>query len=1587
MSKESPPNSPIALITASLARDEALLTVLQIVNKFVTHPFDATVGINRKSVSTFLMQLSPRLPSNLKERILRLADTAAKRAHQRLVKVTELTPSSDDPHNITRFLADGGIGRVWVADDEHLGREVVLKQLLPRSADNSETRSRFVHEAQITGQLQHPNIVPVYSMDRDADDAPFYTMRYIRGDSFNDRIEHLHSNYNGKVRTQDFYQLLEEFICICNAVSYAHSQGIVHCDLKPENVGVGEFGEITVLDWGLAHRFNSTDTPSRLLEESISGTPNYLSPEQAQGVRESLTPATDIYSLGAILFEMLFNRPPRRVDDHPTSLQALLNSVIKGEIPRAADIAPSNARVIASICDKCLATLPENRYASVQELIDDLYRWRDDERVHAAPNPITKQVARTVRRHQRTTIAAFFILIVATIVTAGFYTAVTSSQHILNEARNSERKQQTNIDQQQIALTTAIADAVNARREAETGERDAQFQTAASTKATLEHQMARALAIDATQRATTQQRKAALATNEADRQTKRLNMSREALELIRVSTEQLSYQRQLEIESGYTDTAMQLAVAGDFQTALAWARVSRDHAISIQRSPVTLAEHQIRIMALRNQLPNLIGYQQLSKTPALTSISKTAHTIAAVSLGDSPQNTSLHLFRSGSLEELHPALMIGLTASAITFSPDGHFLIITGHQSGSPMANELLRISLLDFTMVRSKLVIPDAITTLTATNDRIIIGTETGYLHTYALGTLKLQHSIAAHTDAITTLSISPDLSMSATGSLDASARIWELETLAPLTTSLRHKSPVIGVRFSNTSNTVVTTERNGFSLAWNTSLFLTKPRTTRGPAPSAEQIARVTAHHPAELLMAIGTDAGAVRVFNAPGSDFIAPLIFSSSINTLTFSNDGRLLIIGTAAGHLSIYDFSQRQMIYDKVSHLGSITSVHLSQNNQFLTVFSSNGQIQLWDLAQPNLSPTQLSVGNESSSLRLNASHSALLFVTNNSTLNETTTDSHFSQVSSELLFESNIDQVFLSPYTANGFVITQHKAHPIVTSKLQSSGAAIDFAGEIIDVTISPTNQFALSSADRTIKVGHFKGQRALARITAHKIAARFVRFNRDSSALVTFGSPAEESGNRVIQIVSIADNSVLNRIVVPFAINSVSGHPLVDSNELLLTTVSGESWRLDRDSLAYSPYNELPNGAREIINHSKRDLLLARDDTVVVVQSKPPAKRYPSRFQTNYTSYSEDFNWLLRANGLQFSIQSTDTGHQVCPAVTVPNVIRDAMLVRDGELPLVLIATEEGVYRYSIQNTRDASEFKDVNLTLLSGSHVNAEKQLVQLSHDDIAKLLPSANLTPTTTQQPLNWLRRYSTVITPNQWQPWIDHLRTELAKLSGSPDNPIERTLISELQYALLAAGHYKQVINELHSAKDGKVKSTYQAVVLSAWIGDRPLYNQTLRSLLQNADPRVPQHFVYLLNGLSLAPHNFPTESLIKSLDRLPDRLANNSFIQRGQLAIAIFRDDKLMATDILAKLDKPGVSLPIRIYCKLAKAWLNPQVITELELQQLQHQIEVRPALQSGNPGKSWEERCLLDLLLRRLTASHKTPRDGETDEPK
>jgi hypothetical protein len=293
-------------------------------------------------------------------------------------------PGSGPRYRILRPHAKGGLGEVFVAEDQELHREVALKEIQDRHAHNAESRARFLLEAEITGGLEHPGIVPVYGLGQYADGRPFYAMRFIRGDSLQDAINRFHqADVPGRdpgEPTLSLRQLLRRFIDVCNAIAYAHSRGVLDRDLKPGNVMLGQYGETLVVDWGLAkplsQREHRTDggEPTLLPHArselgmtqmgQILGTPAYMSPEQAAGRLEQLGPTSDVYSLGAILYCLLTGRPPYL----ETSLERTLVQVQLGEFPPPRQVKPEVSGALEAICLRAMSLSPADRYSSPREL-------------------------------------------------------------------------------------------------------------------------------------------------------------------------------------------------------------------------------------------------------------------------------------------------------------------------------------------------------------------------------------------------------------------------------------------------------------------------------------------------------------------------------------------------------------------------------------------------------------------------------------------------------------------------------------------------------------------------------------------------------------------------------------------------------------------------------------------------------------------------------------------------------------------------------------------------------------------------------------------------------------------------------------------------------------------------------------------------------------------------------------------------------------------------------------------------------------------------------------------------------------------
>ncbi len=477
-----------------------------------------------------------------------------------LVNTVTTDVDQRDRYLLTRLHGEGGVGQVWVARDTELGREVALKELRNERVDSQAVRSRFIREAKITGQLQHPGIVPVYEFSiNEEDDRPYYTMKLVSGRTLRDVVAQYHSRRSdGQAAPMELVRLLNHFVAICHAVDYAHDRGVIHRDLKTENVMVGDFGETVVLDWGLARTQDETgpattgdaglagtsidgqpaddadvptDPPVRsaspppvdagaygatVLEDvsspkirlpgtavdtlnrglagseadvhqtmagQILGTPAYMSPEQAEGRIDEMDHRTDVYGLGAILYEILTGRPPFTGEKTLEVLEAVLHQ----QPQRPRDVIVGVPLPLDAICRRALEKNPADRYKSARELASDVERFLADESVSVLKDSVTVRLMRWARQH-RTLVATSAVLLVAVLAGLGIVAGVQQRANVKLTAANFEtEKQRQEAERQRDAARTNAVEAerqrVQAERNAEETERQRQIAEAHFRKA------------------------------------------------------------------------------------------------------------------------------------------------------------------------------------------------------------------------------------------------------------------------------------------------------------------------------------------------------------------------------------------------------------------------------------------------------------------------------------------------------------------------------------------------------------------------------------------------------------------------------------------------------------------------------------------------------------------------------------------------------------------------------------------------------------------------------------------------------------------------------------------------------------------------------------------------------------------------------------------------------------------------------------------------------------------------------------------------------------------------------------------------
>src|SRR5687768_1961663 len=266
------------------------------------------------------------------------------------------------------LLGRGGMGEVMVCQDRELGRQVAVK--ISR-ATNDISRDMFVREARIQGQLEHPAIVPVYDFGKMPDGQPYFVMKRVRGTSLKEILRRMADGDPVAIKKYTRTKLLGAFVSVCLAIDFAHSKSVIHRDLKPANIMLGEFGEVYVLDWGIMKLVGEAEPGGGLSSSgpqdgsmqttigSAFGTPGYMAPEQLDGDVEAISVRTDVYALGAMLYEILTLRPLSAKGGAGT---------------------PTVPPELKAICDRAVAQVISDRWASAREMADAVDRYLEGDR-------------------------------------------------------------------------------------------------------------------------------------------------------------------------------------------------------------------------------------------------------------------------------------------------------------------------------------------------------------------------------------------------------------------------------------------------------------------------------------------------------------------------------------------------------------------------------------------------------------------------------------------------------------------------------------------------------------------------------------------------------------------------------------------------------------------------------------------------------------------------------------------------------------------------------------------------------------------------------------------------------------------------------------------------------------------------------------------------------------------------------------------------------------------------------------------------------------------------------------------------------
>ncbi len=853
-----------------------------------------------------------------------------RRAFREVASNDPFTANAD--YDLVKKLGEGGMGVVYAGRQASIDRTVAIKMLKPNMAKDQGQRNKFLAEAVITGDLDHPNIVPIYDLGTNESGALFYAMKCVKGTPWDDCI--------GKKSLSENIEIL---LRACDAVAFGHSRGIIHRDLKPENTMLGDFGEVLVMDWGLALPFGAFEKSRSITPSAtMGGTPAYMAPEMATGPFDKMGPASDIYLLGAILYEIVTGTPPHRGKD----VMKCLFAAAKNEI-----VPTDKKGELVDIALKAMATKVEDRYATVQDFQAAIRGYQDHSEsitmsVRAADELYKAQQADRYEDYSR---AVF-----------GFEEA-----YALWEGNTRARQ---GISQAKLAY------AASALRKG-----DFDLGTSLLERDNPEH------AELATQIDTARREREAR--HHRAQQLKRVVVGMATIGFVSaivVSTVMYSLKREADQQRDLADASAReatrqediakeqrdLAVVAEEEarSAEAVAKTERDNARRAEEEALRQEEiaKQERAEAVRQEEIATLEKNKAEYEAYVALIGLAAAKIDENAFGHARDllqgcKPELRNWEWGRLMHICTQSIhnydVGVPVDALAFAPDGK-RFVTGGWNGNARVWNVADGSAIDLPhgshYVQAVAFSPTANQVATGSDDK------QAYVRIWDVASARAVTVLQGHTDAVTSIAYSRDGTRLLTTSFDNTARLWEVATGRQLQVLEGHSWWVWDAAFSPDESHVVTASQDATALVWNLETGAKSPPFTghQGPiysvayAPDGKSIAsggydkRILLWQPADLTPFDFKGLLADQVPPPPKHRLWEG--HTAAVRAVQFSQDGKSVI---SAGHdntVKIWSLASDTELKTLRGHDSWVRACAFSPDGQWALSGGYDNHARLWNI---------------------------------------------------------------------------------------------------------------------------------------------------------------------------------------------------------------------------------------------------------------------------------------------------------------------------------------------------------------------------------------------------------------------------------------------------------------------------------------------------------------------------------------------------------------------------------------------------------------------------------------------------------------